>query len=276
MMKTTKPVIGKVAAGRAERRRIYPSQAIHADCVDLTLASDRASDLIRDVACATGLFRDLTRASDLARKLTRASDLSNMLASLHANARAIARDRASAYSVSLDCASDRDRAELRELAGVIAFAGPSAGNLDRARILAGASASDLDVALALKHALERTHARALHVDTDLAGDLDVVISRASTLARDLRRGHEFTAAESSQGEEKRAAPLAKQLLKAAPILLPASTRTRYAEEFQSELTELAIAGAGKFRQLTHVTRVIISISRLRADLHAPKRRGAAP
>jgi hypothetical protein len=67
-------------------------------------------------------------------------------------------------------------------------------------------------------------------------------------------------------------PLAGRLL-AAARLLPAGDRARWAEEFRSELTEIARAGAGRRGQLAYAGRVVLSARRLRADLRAPRRRG---
>jgi len=71
-------------------------------------------------------------------------------------------------------------------------------------------------------------------------------------------------------------PLAGHLLAAAARLLPASDRARYAEEFRSELAEIARAGAGRRPQLAYAARQLMSARRLRADLRAPRRRGAVP
>ncbi len=136
--------------------------------------------------------------------------------------------------------------------------------LDRARDLASALASALDLDLDL--------ASARHLARDLAGSLASAGNLASELANEL------AAAGVGRGQRGavRVVPLAGQLLAAAARLLPAGDRARYAEEFRSELTEIARAGAGRRRQLAHATRVVVSARRLRADLRAPRRRGAAP
>ncbi len=72
------------------------------------------------------------------------------------------------------------------------------------------------------------------------------------------------------------APLAGRLLAVAARLLPAGDRARYAEEFRSELAEIARAGAGHRRLLAYAARVVLSARRLRADLRVPRRRGAVP
>jgi hypothetical protein len=59
-------------------------------------------------------------------------------------------------------------------------------------------------------------------------------------------------------------------------MLPAGDRARYAEEFGSELAEIALAGGGRFAQLAYAARQLRSAPRLRADLRSPRRRSAAP
>jgi hypothetical protein len=76
--------------------------------------------------------------------------------------------------------------------------------------------------------------------------------------------------------EKRPAPLARRLLLAAARMLPAEDRDRYAEEFRSELADIALAGGGRRVQLAYAARQLRSAPRLRADLRSPQRRSAAP
>jgi hypothetical protein len=71
-------------------------------------------------------------------------------------------------------------------------------------------------------------------------------------------------------------PLAGRLLAVAARLLPASGRARYAEEFRSELTEIARAVTGRRPRLAYAARVVMSVWRLRSDLRAPRRRREAP
>jgi hypothetical protein len=140
----------------------------------------------------------------------------------------------------------------------------------RARILAG------EIAAAVVGALDPSPARSL----GRAFDLDHVRDLALALAReiDLANVRQLATADAVQGQRRagRVAPLAGRLLAAAARLLPAGDRTRYAEEFQSELAEIARAGAGRRRQVAHAARVVLSARRLRADLRVPRRRGAAP
>ena len=75
---------------------------------------------------------------------------------------------------------------------------------------------------------------------------------------------------------KRVAPSASRLLAATAMLLPAVDRDRYARDFQSELWEIAHAGAGRHKQLAHAFRVAISAGHLHAELRSPRRRKTAP
>jgi hypothetical protein len=63
---------------------------------------------------------------------------------------------------------------------------------------------------------------------------------------------------------------------AAARLLPARERTRYAEEFRSELWEIAQVGAAGRAQMAYAARQVMAAPRLRAGLWVPRRRGAAP
>ena len=112
----------------------------------------------------------------------------------------------------------------------------------------------------------RDLARALN--RDLPADLDDDLNFVSTLA--------LARAVRGQRGAGRVVPLAGRLLLAAARLLPAGDRARYAEEFRSEPTEIARAGAGRRGQLAYAARVVMSARRLRADQRAPRRRRAAP
>jgi hypothetical protein len=71
-------------------------------------------------------------------------------------------------------------------------------------------------------------------------------------------------------------PSAARLLARPARLLPAADRARYAEEYCSELTELAQAGAGRLGQLGYALRQLYSAPRTGRALRSPRRRGAAP
>ena len=72
------------------------------------------------------------------------------------------------------------------------------------------------------------------------------------------------------------APSAAGLLAAAARLLPAEERVRYAEEYRSELWEIAQVGGRRCAQLAYAARQLLAARRLRAGLRAPQRRGAVP
>ncbi len=59
-------------------------------------------------------------------------------------------------------------------------------------------------------------------------------------------------------------------------LLPVRDRARYAEEFRSELWEIAHAGGGRRAQLAYAARQVMAARQLRAGLRVPRRRGAVP
>lgn len=79
-----------------------------------------------------------------------------------------------------------------------------------------------------------------------------------------------------QPRTKRVARSAVRLLTAAACLLPAAGRARYAEEYRSELWELAQSGAGRLRQLRYALRQLFNVRRMGFALRSPRRRGAAP
>ena len=103
---------------------------------------------------------------------------------------------------------------------------------------------------------------------DLVGDLNLASARA------LRNRGSIRARRS-----RRAAcvvPSAAGLLAAAARLLPAADRTRYAEEYLSELWDLAQSGAGRLRQLGYALRQLRSGLSVGFALRSPRRSGAAP
>ncbi|MGI5227387.1 hypothetical protein [Actinoallomurus sp. CA-142502] len=62
---------------------------------------------------------------------------------------------------------------------------------------------------------------------------------------------------------------ARQLLQVATRLLPGCDRARYAEEFRSELWDLA--GAGRWQQILYAARQLLRAGHLRIELKAPRR-----
>jgi hypothetical protein len=75
---------------------------------------------------------------------------------------------------------------------------------------------------------------------------------------------------------RRVMPSAGRLLAAAVWVLPAADRARYADEYRSELWELAQAGAGRIRQLGYALRQLRSAASTGFALRSPRRRSAGP
>jgi hypothetical protein len=69
---------------------------------------------------------------------------------------------------------------------------------------------------------------------------------------------------------------AGRLAGVAARLLPARDRCRFAEEYRSELWELAQGGAPRRRQVAHAVRLLGSSVALRVALGSLRRRSAAP
>jgi hypothetical protein len=72
------------------------------------------------------------------------------------------------------------------------------------------------------------------------------------------------------------APVASRLVGVATQMLPAWERARYAEEFRSELWDLAQTGGSRRAQLAYATRQLLAVPKLRAGLRSLRRRGAVP
>jgi len=79
------------------------------------------------------------------------------------------------------------------------------------------------------------------------------------------------------GEGPRVAPAAARLTVAATrLLLPPPEQDRYGEEFWSEPSDLATAGAGRRAQLAHAARVAADAAAMRPALRALARCGEVP
>jgi hypothetical protein len=77
-------------------------------------------------------------------------------------------------------------------------------------------------------------------------------------------------------EAKGVVPSAAGLLTAAARLLPAADRARYAEEYRSELCDLAQSGDGRLRQFLYALRQLLRVLPMGFALRSPRRRSAAP
>lgn len=83
---------------------------------------------------------------------------------------------------------------------------------------------------------------------------------------------------SAQGQRRarRVPSSAAGLLATAARLLPAADADRYAEEYLSELWELAESGAGRLRQLLYAVRQLLRALPMRFMLRSPRRRSTTP
>lgn len=79
-----------------------------------------------------------------------------------------------------------------------------------------------------------------------------------------------------QHRDRRVALSATRLLTVAARMLPAAERARYAEEYRSELWELAQADAGCIRQLRYALRQLRSAPSMGFAVRSQRRRSAAP
>ena len=187
---------------------------------------------------------------------------------------ALARDLVLALDHARFIALDRPRARARALDRAHARALDLVGTLDlgRARALAR------NLAFARARALDRDHAPVLHV-RDRGRALDRALDHAHGCAVALVSAldHDRTFGRSrARREAGRVAYSAARLLVGAARLLPAADRARYAEEYRSELWELARAGAGRPGQLGYALRQLHSAPRTGRALRALRRRSAAP
>ena len=246
-----------------------------------------------------GLARDLVRAGNLARDLDNARGLALLFASDPAIALGHARDlarilakdldqacglaRAVARGVGRDLGRDLARDLARDLIDAVGLARDLVRACDRFTPQTGAPDYTRDLIRNLDHARELV----LILASDPAIALGHASNRepASELARNFIRevAHNLILEPASenaatvQHEAGQVVPLAGRLLAIASRLLPARDRARYADEFRSELWEIAHAVAGRRRaQLAYAARQVMSAWRLRAELRVPRRRRAAP
>lgn len=131
-----------------------------------------------------------------------------------------------------------------------------------------------DLGLALAHAVEcarafdlaHVRAHALAISPELARDVDRAVERIRSLALDLDRAHHLALAidcQVAKGEFQDdtasvVVPTASSMLAAAVRLLPAAYQTQYAEEYQSELWDLATANCSRWQQLGYAFRALRS------------------
>lgn len=208
--------------------------------------------------------------------ITRNFDSELELAHARSDALARARDLACdlAHSLSDTCDSARGPAIIRDLASVRGRAEDLANTLAALRNLAllDVRVDGRDLVLDLARIEHRYRA-----DDGLARELANAYDLAEDLANALAHVHSLARIEHRyRRRARRVVPPAAGLLAAAARLLPAADRTRYADEYRSELRELAQSGAGRCRQLGYALRQLRSTPQMRFALHAPRRRSAAP
>lgn len=149
--------------------------------------------------------------------------------------------------------------------------------LDFARDLAQVTEMNLSYASAGEILCARARELVLHLEGDLDRDLDPDLAFAYDRAQELLGVLQAaTASINAVTPARGPGALAGRLLAAAAWLVPTRNRARYAEEFRSELAEVAQAGGGRFAQLAYALRVAASSVRLRVALASPRREGAAP
>ena len=155
------------------------------------------------------------------------------------------------------------------------------GDVDRAVYLVGDISRNVD------------RARAFARDQALARDVDRALTFADEFVNDLGRGFihhsdlrrarrlyrmidRVSVNDRGQSKTRRITLPAASLLAAAVRLLPAADRARYADEYRSELWELAQSGNGRLRQLQYALRQLCSAPAMGVALRWPRRRSAAP
>lgn len=200
--------------------------------------------------------RDIARAQDVAR------DIAGNLASARDIAEAVDLDLelVSGITAELQFVSSIANGTVRELA----TASDLTTALKKTRILAAALLAvgdcdlDLDSEIDISLALTITGARSDAIA--LAGRLDVI--RSDDVADQMRGNC--------------AVRVAVLLAGVAARLLPTGGHARYAEEYRSELHELAAAGNPRRSQVRYALRLLQTALPLRIELRDPLRRKAGP
>lgn len=105
---------------------------------------------------------------------------------------------------------------------------------------------------------------------------DLAFARLQTLDRDLGHARDLARARALGLCGARQVVLSAAGLLAAVRLLPPADRARYAEEYRSELWDLAQSGAGWLRQLGYAMRQLLRILPMCCVLRSPRHRSPAP
>ena len=226
----------------------------HVEILDQERVLDRASAIVLDITPGDAL--------DLGRARGRASELALILDGAYNQARGWEGLINQVRNLSRDVIGELVKTRAR-------YGGVSAVTLELART--HTPYDDHACASALNH--ERARAKRAGRDLPHARDLTRDLARARTLTRALVV--DVTRAATQQHMAEQVVPLADHLLSVASRLLPVSDRARYAEEFWSELAEIALARTRRRAQLAYASHAIVSAWRLRAELWAPRDRKGA-
>jgi hypothetical protein len=158
----------------------------------------------------------------------------------------------------------------REIAREISRASDLANKVNHAYVGLEADLANADV-----HASSLVRHLAQIQDRARVRDRVFVRFEVSATVSNLGRAGKLVGIAAAPGR-RQVMPSAKRLLDAAARVLPAADRARYADEYRSELWELAHAGAGCLRQLRYALRQLRRAPSMGFTLRSPHRRSATP
>jgi hypothetical protein len=220
----------------------------HAAALDpsSTLASEIVSGLAHEIKVAIACTRDLDHII--------ASGLGSARALAHARVRTAHLSGTRHADPACALAVDRALSSALDLLEVLTRALDRIRFLERTRDPSSALADEIKLACTLVRALASGLSAARHVDPSSTLPFAWALDLTQPLARilnliDTRVPSHTSTTVRAHNKTKRVAPSAVSLLAAASRLLPATARVRFAEEYRSELWDLAESGAGSTRQL---------------------------
>jgi hypothetical protein len=189
---------------------------------------------------------------------------------------ALADDVALERGSDLAAALDRARCLARDLVAALQPVSVDDCELNHARDLA----QDLITTLSYVHEHDQ---KAFKFRTRLkisfqGWDLSDPIKLANEVIQGLEPSDQLNRDRSDRKKHgsRRVAPSATHLLAIAVNFLPAGHRERYAEEFMSELWELAHAGEARRHQIYYALTQLVSVWPLRAELRISRQRQVVP
>lgn len=214
----------------------------------------------RAMAGAPAVVRARDRQLALALAQADTGELHGDLDRAHAMASDLQRDHALGRHLTRDLASDLDRARnrTRDLIRTL----NRARSIDQARTRA--PVSDFDRG--------RTATDGLTYACNLASDLHLLLSSIIDRVSGVHMTLKHPSVAAKENRSRRVTRPAARLTNAAVGLLPRRDRDRYAEEYRSELTDLATAGAGRWQQLIYAGRLLARTVSLRSALTQRRRR----